>query len=1014
MSQRLARVMAAVVLPGTLSGMSAVEISFDEGTNFALALSPDGKNLVIDLQGTLWSLPAEGGEASALTDGLGDDRLPDWSPDGARIVFQSFRSGSWDIWVSGADGSQPEPLTEGPHDEREPVWSPDGGRVAFSSDRSGNYDLWVVSTETGDLTQLTRDPAPDYMPAWSPDGASIAFITERGEEEATELWTIHVGSGREEKIRVFEETAASPSWSPDGKRVSLVLLEGRMTSRLVALTLQDGVERALGEGDVFPFRAAWTGSGDLFYTADGRIQHLKAGEDEAEPIPFRVTVRLDRPDYVRRRARIPAPGTRHSVRGVVRPVVSPDGTKVAFTALGDVWIASADGSEAMPLTRDEYLDSDPSWSADGRNVVFSSDRQGSMDLWEKEVGSSPKSGLRRLTDGLGAETSPSCSPDGKWIAYLDDQKDLFLLPTNGEAPERLPSSDRGTVGLPSWSSDARHLALAQHRPASSRFREGANRIAVISVESGENRILEIPEKSFGSRDGDGPVWSPDGRKMAFAMDGGLWILPVSSSGEPDGAVERVADEAADFPSWFPDSRSLLYVASDQLKRVDVETREISVIPLPLQYEVMPAGGKLLIRGARLIDGTGAPARDDVDILVEGNRIASIEPSGSEPDQDIRIIEAAGKTVIPGLIEAHTHLELPAWGSRQGRIWLAYGVTSIRVPGASTYRALEEKESIASGRRIGPRIFVGGYGLDGDRVYYDGFLAVDGDEELHKELDRALRLDMDLLKTYVRLPDALQKTVIERAHQAGLPVSSHEIYPAVAYGVDAVEHMRGTSRRGFSPKVTALRKTYHDVIELVSRSGVYFTPTLLITNGLGGFHLMQSREPELTEDPRLQALLPAWARERYKLDSRDAARWEAQLEPVLGTIRTLADRGGKILAGTDSPLVPYGLGLVLEIELMSEAGLGPLRAIRSATQLAAEALGADKDLGTIEPGKLADLVILAADPSESIRNLRQTDTVIVDGRVVTVSRLLREGGQGPPSPQAAADPAKSAGLRGSDR
>ena len=111
---------------------------------------------------------------------------------------------------------------------------------------------------------------------------------------------------------------------------------------------------------------------------------------------------------------------------------------------------------------------------------------------------------------------------------------------------------RRRVGLPSWSSDGRHIAVAVHEANSSRFREGANRILVVEVESGEEKVLEVPARSFGNRDGDGPVWSPDGRMMAYATDGGLWIVPVTLDGEPTGAPRPVVDEAVDFPSWFPD------------------------------------------------------------------------------------------------------------------------------------------------------------------------------------------------------------------------------------------------------------------------------------------------------------------------------------------------------------------------------------------------------------------------------------------------------------------------------
>ncbi len=970
---------------------ASIEVILEEGTNFALALSPDESQLVIDLQGTLWLLPAEGGEAQGLTDGLGDDRLPDWSPNGETIVFQSFRNGSWDIWSVAADGTHLAPLTEGPFDDREPVWSPDGRSIAFSSDRSGNYDIWVLDIEGGTTRRVTEHTANDSMPAWSPDGAFVAFVSDRGNRGETELLKIQVTDGNAESIASFEGEVSSPSWSGDGRNIVLRHVEQQartmmgtrfdeaMRSDLLSVPVEGGEPTPLNAGeDVFPFRVSWAGGGDICYTSDGKIRRLTP-EGELRIIPFEAKVQLDRDDYRRRPFSDPEPGETIPVRGIVRPVVSPDGSKVAFTALGDIWIVPVEGGVPTPLTRDEFLDSDPSWSPDGKSVVYSSDRAGTMDLWVKDVASSPRSGERRLTAGQGAEFAPAWSPDGSFVAFLDERYQLRIVSAVvGEVPRVAYETSRW-AGLPSWSADSRHVTMAVHEPFSTRFREGFNRILVVSVESGESRVLELPERSFGSRDGDGPVWSPDGRKMAFALDGGLWVLPVTPEGQPDGSLEKVVDEAVDFPSWLPDSESLIYLASDSMKKVVLGAESLEKIPVHLEYQVPDNSAKMLIRGARLIDGTGAPARDNVDILIEGNRIQSVE-SGIVPEEDVRIIDASGKTILPGLIESHTHLSLPAWGSRHGKVWLAYGVTSIRAASSPIFRILEEKESILAGLRTGPRIFFTGFSFDGDRIYYPGSLAIESEEELDRELDRAFGLDFDLVKTYVRLPDVLQRQAVTQAHDRGIPVTSHELYPAVAYGVDGIEHIWGTSRRGFSPKVTELRRSYQDVVELISKSGVYFTPTVLI---MGGFDTVRKQEPGLFSDPRHSDLSPSWAlfQESPSPTSEIGDRREV-MRPYLDTINKVAEGGGNVLAGTDSPIVPYGLSLILEVELLSEAGLGPLEAIRSATQLAARALGADKDLGTIEPGKLADLVILSGDPSQDIKNLRTTQMVVLNGRLVT--------------------------------
>ncbi|MGH9337452.1 MAG: TolB family protein, partial [Vicinamibacteria bacterium] len=154
-----------------------IRVTLREGTNFAAALSPDG-SFILDLQGTLWRLPPTGGPAAAMTDGLGDDRLPDVSGDGSRIVFQSFRNGTWDIWSIAPDGSGASALTTGPDDDREPVLSPDGGFVAFSSDRSGNYDVWILDLATSEEKRITKHEGNDFMPAWTSSGKELLFVSD--------------------------------------------------------------------------------------------------------------------------------------------------------------------------------------------------------------------------------------------------------------------------------------------------------------------------------------------------------------------------------------------------------------------------------------------------------------------------------------------------------------------------------------------------------------------------------------------------------------------------------------------------------------------------------------------------------------------------------------------------------------------------------------------------------------------------------------------------------------------
>jgi amidohydrolase family protein len=262
-----------------------------------------------------------------------------------------------------------------------------------------------------------------------------------------------------------------------------------------------------------------------------------------------------------------------------------------------------------------------------------------------------------------------------------------------------------------------------------------------------------------------------------------------------------------------------------------------------------------------------------------------------------------------------------------------------------------------------------------------------------EVERARRLDYDLLKTYVRLPDLMQRRAIEGAHKIGIPVSSHEIYPSALSGVDSVEHTGATSRRGYSPKQSSTGRAYEDVIQIIAKSQMTITPTA----ALGGTARLISRDPGLLDDARMQ-LFPQWARESMRPiaaqpqgQGRGQGRGGAQPPTAAyATIRALHAAGARIIAGVDSPLVPYGISLHGEIEDYVAAGLTPFQALQTATVNPARLLAADTDIGTIQVGKLADLVVVDGDPLADIKAARRVRTVIKNGEIYELGTLLRRG------------------------
>jgi Tol biopolymer transport system component len=960
--------------PGT------VDITVSEGTSMALALSPDRRTIALDLQGGLWTVPVEGGTAVRLIDEYYDARQPAWSPDGSTIAFQAYRDGQWRIWTVPAGGGDATAITSGPFDDREPHWSPDGTRIAFSSDRSGNYDIWVLDVKTRAVTQVTRNPANDFWPTWSPDGKEIAFVSQRTPSPG--VYAITADGGGERLLAEAEGNVGAPSWTPDGRDVVYSVTSGGVARLML------GKQPLSSNEDVFPFRASWLSPNEMLYTADGKIKRRTLGES-AQPstIDFSATLTLTPANYARKKRDFDSTAPRQ-VLGILHPRASRDGTRVAFAALGDLWVMTI-GGKPERLTNDAAVETEPNWSPDGTQLVYSSDRSGSMDLYIRDL----KTGQdRRLTTSPEAEMGAAFSPDGRYVAYTSNiafkQGETYIVPAAGGPPRKVYDRIFGP-GFPAWSPDSKTVLINALRPYSSRYREGMNYLTAIPIEGGAPRmIVPVEHEPIGKRSGDGPVWSPDGKHLAYVSNGYLTIMPVTPAGDPAGPPRRITKELADSPSWAgPDK--VLYIATDRLKLVSIADGSTQDVPLDLTWTPRMPTGRRVVHAGRLVDGLSPQARTDVDIVIEGHRIKAIEAHRDDLHGQGEVVDATGLTVMPGLIEAHGHTH-KEHGEAFGRIHLAYGITTVRSPGGHPYEAVEDREAIESGRRVGPRLFLNGYLLDGARPYYPMATPAPTEDVVDMEVERARRLDYDLLKTYVRLPDLMQRRAIEAAHKIGIPVSSHEIYPAALSGVDSVEHTGATSRRGYSPKQSLTGRAYQDVIQIIAKSQM----TITATAALGGFQRMVAREPDVMNDPRAQ-LFPQWVRDSARPGAGGrgggAGRGGAAQGPnqTFVTIKALHDAGARLVAGVDSPLVPYGISLHGELEEHVAAGLTPFEALQTATVNPARLLAADEDLGSIAVGKLADMVVVEGDPLVDIKAARRVRTVIKNGEVYQVPALIQK-------------------------
>ena len=468
--------------------------------------------------------------------------------------------------------------------------------------------------------------------------------------------------------------------------------------------------------------------------------------------------------------------------------------------------------------------------------------------------------------------------------------------------------------------------------------------------------------------------------MTYLQGGLLHRLELSPEFQRTEYAGQVTDELTDFPAWSANGEHLVYLSGNKLKRLARASGISDDITPSLPWREQAPVGQRIVRAGRLYTGTSDDYLLNQDIVLEGARIVAISPADPTVVPDL---DASASTVVPGLFEMHAHMGETS--EVQGRIWLSHGITSVRDPGSNPYTAKERQEAWDSQRRVGPRTHITGYLTDGNRVYYAMAEGVVSDAHLDHVLQRAHWLELDFIKTYVRLPDHQQRRVIDFAHRHGMSVSSHEIYPAIAYGSDHVEHIGGTSRRGYQPKVSRLGYSYQDVIEMLSVGNMGITATAV----LPGSMVIVQEEPDWFETRQFDHFYgPATRRQYEGMVNLFGLGADATAQANGGLLRALTERDALLVTGTDAPFVPYGAGLHAEFRLYARAGVSARDILRQATLKSAQAAGVADDLGTLEVGKLADMVVVDGDPLNEIRDLDRVRVTVKHGVIYPLEELLK--------------------------
>jgi imidazolonepropionase-like amidohydrolase/Tol biopolymer transport system component len=1003
-----------------------VEFNTSEGTWMNLDVSPDGKEIVFDMLGDIYSMPVTGGEAKLLQGGLPFEVQPRYSPDGKKICYTSDRGGGDNVWVMNRDGSSPKQITK--EDFRllnNAVWTPDGeyliARKHFTSTRSaGAGEMWMYHISGGDGIELTvkkNDQQDAGEPCMSPDGRYVYYSEDMypggyfqyNKDANNQIYIIRRydrEKGVIEDIVTGPGGAFRPQVSHNGKYLAFVR-RVRTKSVLYIHNLQTGEEWPIYDNLSKDQQEAWAIFGvysnynwtpddqNIIIWAQGKIWKINVEKAEATEIPFTVHVKQRIQQAVRYIQDVSP--DKFEAKAIRQAVTSPDEKWLVFNAAGYLWKKELPNGTPERLTSGTDFEFEPAFSKDGKKIVYvtwNDEQMGGIQILDFG-----RKNPVKITLEKGIYRTPSFSNDGDKILFRkeagnDAQGKAFcvkpgiywmnskggqmhFITEEGEEPEFNKTADRIYYQTGGYLFGDLHKALKS-----------------VNLEGFE------PQTIFTSKYANRFVISPDNQWVMYNELFKVYLAPLPEVGKgielsantKSVPVSVLTRDAGINLHWSGDSKKIHWTLGDQYFTNEIKNRftflegspdsvkgvDTVGIKIGLVLNTDKPKGKIAFKGATIITMKGEEVIKNGTIITDGNRIVSVGPSESVTiPSDAKVIDATGKTIMPGFVDVHAHLGTFRYGLSPQKQWsyfanLAYGVTTTHDPSSNSEMCFSQSEMVKAGYMTGPRIYSTGiilYGAEGD------FKAVINNlEDAKSALRRTKAFGAFSVKSYNQPRRDQRQQVIEAARELKMEVvpegGSHFFHnmSMILDGHTGIEH---------NIPVATL---YNDVVQLWKNSETGYTPTLIVCYGAMSGENYWYQHTNVWEKERLLKYTP-----RSVVDTRSRHRVMVPEEEyewghiqVSKSCRKLEDAGVKVNLGAHGQL--QGLGAHWELWMLAQGGMTNMQALQCATINGAHYIGLDKDLGSLEVGKLADMILLDKNPLDDIHNSETVKYTMVNGRL----------------------------------